>query len=60
MTGALLRSEIAGERTVRGSFRNVAGGGGDNMGWVVRTGNGGIDVGGEIDLSGASSAGLCK
>ena len=28
MTGALLRSEIAGERTVRGSFRNVAGGGG--------------------------------
>ena len=34
--------------------------GGDNMGWVVRTGTGGIDVGGEIDLSGASSAGLCK
>ena len=25
-TGALLRDEIAGERTVRGSFRGVAGG----------------------------------
>ena len=34
--------------------------GGDSMGRVVRTGSGGIDVGGEIDLSGASTAELCK